>query len=157
MQVQPIAELRDLRTAARPGAAAIGPGFAPGLGSAPPADFIPTALVASVGGAADRVATADFSVIVDGVADAALVMPFWTSPVAGWKSVTFVLGDGTRLSAKLAPWWGWGYWRAAVLPAALARQHGGAARVEVRDAGPGALTIAAPMWATVRPGWSRLF
>ena len=159
VQVQPVAELRDLRIAPGSNPAAIGSGFAAGLGAAPAATagFIPAQPVASAGGAADRIGTADFAVAGGGPADADLVVPFWTSPDAGWKSVTFVLDDGTRLGAKLAPWWSWGYWRAAVLPAALARQHGGAVRVEVRDAGRGALTVAAPMLATVRPGWSRLF
>jgi hypothetical protein len=152
--VEPMAELRELRPAPLLGAPAMEPGFMAGLGGAPQAAriLIPSAAMASAGAG-----TVDFTMAAGGPTGAALVLPFWTPPGAAGKSVTFVLGDAMRLSAPLGPWWGWGFWRAAVLPAALAREHGGAVRVEVRDAGPGTVTVAVPMWATEQPGWSRLF
>jgi len=159
VEVEPIAELRDLRAAPAVAAAATGAGFAAGLGSAPagPPGVALAAPMFSAGGAAGHVGAVDFAVPGGAPANAAWVLPFWTPPGAGWKSVTFVLGDATRLSAPLGPWWGSGFWRAAVLPAALARPHGGAVRIEVRDAGGGGLTVAAPMLAREQPGWSRLF
>jgi hypothetical protein len=157
--VQPISELRDLRIAPSIGAAAINSGFAAGLGSAPAGapGFALAAPAFSAGGAPGHVGAVDFVAAGGAPPNAALVLPFWTPTVVGWKSVTFVLGDGTRLSAPLGPWWGRGFWRGAVLPTALAQLHGGAVRVEVRDAGSGELTVAAPMLAEERPGWSRLF
>jgi len=157
--VQPIAQLRDVRDAPFVGAATIASGFVAGLGSASagPQDFKPSASVFSTGGAPGHAGATDFSVDGAGSRDAVLVLPFWTSVQAAGKSVSYVMHDGTRVAAPLVPWWGWGYWRAAVLPGALARQHGGVRRIEVRDAGPGGLTVGAPMLATVRPGWSRLF
>jgi len=150
--VQPLAELEDARPAALAGAAGTVVGFAAGMGGAPQGARVvrPVARIASVG----LVGSLGFEVAAGG---AALALPFWTEPGAGGKSVAFVMGDGTRLTAPLAPWFGWSVWQAAVLPADLARMHGGAARVEVRDAGGGRLTVAAPMLATERVGWTRLY
>ena len=157
--VQPIAELPDLRPRSLAGPAVVGPGFKPGYGGAPLAvpGLGPQAVFASGGGTLAQPNAVEFPIAAGGPDSAALVLPFWTPPGAGLKSATFVLADHARLAAPLGPWWGRGFWRAAVLPAALARVHGGAVRVEVRDAGGGALTVAAPMVATERPGWSRLF
>jgi hypothetical protein len=157
--VQPIAQLRDIRDAPFVGAAAIGGGFAAGLGGAPAGtpEFKPFAPFFSMGGAPGHPGTVDFSVAGGAPDDAALVLPFWTPIAAAGKSVAFVMGDGTRLTAPLMPWWSLGYWRAAVLPAALARQHGGAVRIEVRDAGPGWIAVATPRIAMPRSGWSLLY
>jgi hypothetical protein len=150
--VQPLAELGEMRPASLADAAGGGSGFVAGMGGAPPDARVvrPVARAAGVGSAGE----VDFVVEAGG---AALALPFWSEPGAGGKSVAFVMGDGARLTAPLAPWFGWSVWQAAVLPAALARLHGGAVRVEVRDAGGGALTVAAPMAAAERAGWSRLF
>ena len=159
VRVLPLAYLHNARAPAQVSVDATRNGWADGPGDAPPRPrgTVAARYFASAGAAAGHIHAMDFAVADDGAADAALAVAFWVSVNAGGKSVTFVLADGVRLTAPLGPWWHWNVWQAAVLPAAQWRQHGGVARVEIRDAGPGMMTVAAPTLADDPAGWSRLF
>ena len=87
----------------------------------------------------------------------ALALPVLASGIARQKSADFIMRDGTDLRISLDPWWNWKGWHSVVLPLAVRQSHGDVARIEITDAGEGAITIGAPMLAAANPGWSKLF
>ncbi len=87
----------------------------------------------------------------------ALALPFSLAAAEHGRGVTFTMADGTRLTAALTAVWNRPDWRMAVLPPDVLAQHGGPAAVEVKAAGTSWVAIGAPVAATLRPGWSRLF
>lgn len=87
----------------------------------------------------------------------ALAVPFAADQDVGNRHILFTFADGTRLESDLSSFWSRGGWRAAVVPAALLEQHGGPVTIEVKSGGDGRLAVGAPIAATTRPEWSRLF
>ncbi len=87
----------------------------------------------------------------------ALVLPFASSGEGPGRTAAFVMADGSRFQTDLPSLWARPAWRAAVLPPALLARHPGPVTIEVHAHGNAWLDIGAPLTATLRPEWSRLF
>jgi len=87
----------------------------------------------------------------------AVALPFSVTNDAPGNRIIFTLGDGTRLETELPAAPELPGWHAAIVPSEQLVKHGGPVTVEVQAQGGAGLVVGAPLLATLRPEWSKLF
>ncbi len=101
--------------------------------------------------------TLRFTVTQPVAAGQAFALPFTSLDPMPAVRLSITLADGTHVEAPLAALWIHGAWQAAVVPAAMLARHGGVTGLEVAAHDNPSLVIGAPLLATPRSDWSRLF
>jgi hypothetical protein len=87
----------------------------------------------------------------------ALAVPFAMGKGSSSRHIVFTMGDGARFETALPSIWDRPGWRVAVIPPELWMRHAGPMTVEVFADGDTWFAVGAPLTATLRPEWSRLF
>jgi hypothetical protein len=87
----------------------------------------------------------------------ALAIPFAMANGSSSRHIVFTMGDGARFETALSSIWERPEWRVAVMPSEVLMRHAGPVTVEVFADGDTWFAVGAPLTATLRPEWSRLF